>query len=199
MQKLHFEKSRPIVILPYQERWVEEFQTIGKNLRDILGNTALRIDHIGSTSVPNLGAKDIIDIQITVNDLNTNDFKKRLQEADYQFREDIFSDNLVGLSEDDENLKKCFCRERKGDRRTHIHIRQMGLLNQRYPLLFRDYLRASDTTRIGYESLKKRLAQLFPESIDGYLFIKDPVMDLIFEAAQHWAKTTDWKMDNSYI
>jgi len=198
MQKLNFEKGRPIVILPYQKRWVQEFQIIGKNLRKVLGNSVLRIDHIGSTAVPNLGAKDVIDVQITVENLQAKDFKQQLKEAQYQMSEDIFRDNLVGIKEEDENLKKCFCRERKGDRRTHIHIRQMGHLNQRYPLVFRDYLRASDTTRLGYETLKNRLAQLFPESLEGYLFIKDPLMDIIFEAAQHWAKTTNWQMDKNH-
>ena len=58
-------KSRPIEIVPYQETWVEEFKAQGIRLRKITGDSALRIDHIGSTSVPGLAAKDVIDIQIT--------------------------------------------------------------------------------------------------------------------------------------
>ena len=53
-------------ILPYQATWPGEFQTISRPLRAALSDLALRIDHIGSTSVPGLAAKDIIDIQITV-------------------------------------------------------------------------------------------------------------------------------------
>jgi len=84
-------------------------------------------------------------------------------------------------------------------RRTHIHIREMGRINQQYPLLFRDYLRSSITTRKAYEILKIRLSKLFPESIEGYLYIKDPLMDIIFEAAQHWAMVTSWKADEAFL
>src|SRR5512138_73238 len=55
-----------IEIVPYQEKWPSEFQEIAASLRRALGQVALRIDHIGSTSVPGLSAKDVIDIQITV-------------------------------------------------------------------------------------------------------------------------------------
>ncbi|MCB0214542.1 MAG: GrpB family protein, partial [Anaerolineae bacterium] len=55
-----------IEIVPYKPHWPEEFQQIGCRLRAVLGDAALRIDHIGSTSVPALAAKDIIDVQITV-------------------------------------------------------------------------------------------------------------------------------------
>jgi len=63
---LYFEKSRPIVIVPYSESWKHEFIKIGTDLRNVLGASVLRIDHIGSTAVPQLAAKDVIDIQITV-------------------------------------------------------------------------------------------------------------------------------------
>src|SRR5512137_3047985 len=55
-----------VEIIPYQDRWPAEFQAIASDLRRALGPLALRIDHIGSTSVPGLAAKDVIDIQITV-------------------------------------------------------------------------------------------------------------------------------------
>ena len=59
-------KSRPVVISPYQARWPEEFRTIGGRIRELVGAVAVRIDHIGSTAVPGLGAKDVIDVQVTV-------------------------------------------------------------------------------------------------------------------------------------
>ena len=55
-----------IEIVEYQERWKEEFEVVARQLREALGNLALRIDHIGSTSVPGLAAKDVIDVQVTV-------------------------------------------------------------------------------------------------------------------------------------
>ena len=56
--------------MAYQSRWPDEFQTIASSLRQGLGDLALRIDHIGSPSVPGLAAKDVIDIQITVSKLD---------------------------------------------------------------------------------------------------------------------------------
>ncbi|MGH2482027.1 MAG: GrpB family protein, partial [Ktedonobacteraceae bacterium] len=58
-----------ITIVPYDTNWPAAFIEVARPLRAALGDLALRIDHIGSTSVPGLAAKDIIDVQITVADL----------------------------------------------------------------------------------------------------------------------------------
>jgi len=198
--KLTFEKSRPIVIVPYQVAWANEFKQIGKALReDVLGDSILRVDHIGSTSVPNLAAKDVIDIQISIENLQANDFKSKLLDAGYALRSEITHDLITGFDNNDSQLQKLFCREKAGDRRTHIHIREVGRINQKYPLLFRDYLRANDLSRNIYEQLKIRLSHLFPESIEGYLYFKDPLMDLIYDAARNWAKATNWQLDEAYL
>lgn len=196
---IQFEKSRPIIIIPYRQSWVTEFIEIGTSLKKVLTSSVLRIDHIGSTSVPNLAAKDVIDIQITVANLDADDFKKKLTDAGYLISSELVYDNIVGLAEKDHHLHKLFCREKAGMRRTHIHIREIGRTNQLYPLLFRDFLRSSSATRTAYEILKIRLSNLFPESLDGYLFIKDPLMDIIFQAAQQWATTSNWAMDDLYL
>ena len=60
-----------VAIVPYQPKWPAVFQTIGTALRHALGDTARRIDHIGSTAVPGLAAKDRIDVQIAVEDLSS--------------------------------------------------------------------------------------------------------------------------------
>lgn len=83
--------------------------------------------------------------------------------------------------------------------RTHIHIRELGRFNQRYALLFRDYLRTSERVRAEYELLKRRAAQLFPDSIDGYLSLKDPVLHIVYEAATLWAEKVGWRPDEAYL
>ena len=60
-----------IAILPYQQQWPEQFVSLGRELRKALGDLALRIDHIGSTSVPGLAVKDVLDIQVTARALTT--------------------------------------------------------------------------------------------------------------------------------
>jgi GrpB-like predicted nucleotidyltransferase (UPF0157 family) len=174
---------------------------MGVQLRSILGNEALRVDHIGSTSVPKLAAKDIIDIQVTVADLDDlGEFVARMKSAGYLQRGNIHRDNYVGIPDGDSTeLEKKYFREAEGDRRRHMHVRQEGRLNQRYALLFRDYLRSNPVVRDGYEIVKIRLTEIFPENIDGYLSIKDPFMDVIYAGAEFWATHVRWKPDEHYL
>jgi len=193
-------KSRPIIISDYQPRWVDEFREVGRIIRTIVGTSAVRIDHIGSTSVPGLAAKDVIDLQITVADLDTPDrVTVPLREAGFRQGTEFVYDEFRTMSPNDAGLRKIYMREPEGSRRTHIHIRELGQFNQRYALLFRDYLRASETVRREYEITKRRAAQVFPDSIDGYLYLKDPVFHIIFEAACQWARTVDWAPDLDYV
>jgi len=90
-------------------------------------------------------------------------------------------------------------RKPEGSRRAHIHIRERGRFNQRYALLFRDYLRASEEVRAAYEVLKRRAAQLFPDDIDGYLSVKDPVLHIVYAAASLWADKVGWVPDEEYV
>jgi GrpB-like predicted nucleotidyltransferase (UPF0157 family) len=188
--------SSPVVVTTYQPRWVDEFRQIATHIRILLGHAAIRIDHIGSTAIPGLGAKDVIDIQITVAALDEVDsLTIALRAAGFRqgttFQYDVFHNKAAT----DPELRKLFMREPEGERRAHIHIRELGRFNQRYALLFRDYLRAATDARAAYELLKRRAAQLCPDSIEGYLFLKDPVLHIIYEAASLWAEKVQWTPD----
>lgn len=187
-----FPPSKPVIVIPYQERWPEEYQVIEKKLQLVLADTVLRIDHIGSTSVPGLAAKDIIDVQITVANLKDSAYQERLKQSDFVFRGENRDEFITISDPTSPDLQKCYAREAPGERRTHIHIREQGRFNQRYALLFRDYLRSSPEACMAYRQIKERLAQLFPNTIEGYLFIKDPVMDLLYVSAENWAKQVGW-------
>ena len=161
-----------------------------------LGGLAARIDHIGSTSVPGLAAKDIIDIQITVPDLDDiQAFKAAMvQLAGYSQRGRIHEDHVpLGADPSPAEWRKLYFRESDGSKRTHIHIREQGRLNQVYALLFRDYLKSDPISAKLYEQVKIRLSELFPRSIDAYLYIKDPTCDLIMQAAERWRWDTAWE------
>ena len=67
--------------------------------------------------------------------------------------------------------------------RTNLHVRQAGRPNQRYALLFRDYLRVDPDVTRAYARIKEGLARLHPEDFDGYYEVKDPVCDIILAAA----------------
>jgi GrpB-like predicted nucleotidyltransferase (UPF0157 family) len=79
-----------------------------------------------------------------------------------------------------------------GQRRIHAHARVQGRANQRYPLLFRDYLRAHPATAEAYAELKRRLAQYLADP-ETYPYVKDPAVDLIYLAAEDWAAATNWQ------
>jgi GrpB-like predicted nucleotidyltransferase (UPF0157 family) len=181
-----------IEILPYQSAWPSEFQTIASTLRQGLGELALRIDHIGSTSVPNLAAKDVIDIQITVAALD-HSLLYAMQALGYTQHEGIWRDHRPANMEGPEtDWGKWNFRSPAGQRRTHTHVRVMGRPNQRYPLLFRDYLRAHPATAESYAELKRRLAQGLADPLT-YPEVKDPAVDLIYLAAEEWAAATGWQ------
>ncbi len=181
-----------VEIVPYKESWPSEFQEIASRLRRQLGELALRIDHIGSTSVPGLPAKDVIDIQITVAALDDR-VTSAMTALGYSQPEGIWRDHcpphVVAPQADWEKL---FYFPPQGQRRTNTHVRVQGRANQRYALLFRDYMRAHPAVAAAYAELKRRLAQYLADP-QTYPEVKDPAVDLIYFAAEDWAIAIHWQ------
>lgn len=179
-----FAPSRPVIIVSYRPEWALEFASLAQRLYRALGPAVLSVDHIGSTAVPGLCAKDVLDVQLRVENLaEVTDLTQRLRAAAFQQGEQLIYDNFSGLHANSPELAKRYMREPLGERRTHVHIREAGRFNARFALLFRDYLRTNPSARDEYGRLKQRAAALFPRSIDGYLFLKDPVFHLVYQAA----------------
>lgn len=193
--------SSTITIVPYNPRWPEDFAALARQLETAIGDRAARIDHIGSTSVPGLAAKDIIDIQITVSRLDDPVIGDRLATLGFREHPTIAADHVPpGLSPreaDPARWRKRYFRPPEGMRRMHLHVRAAGTPNQRYPLLFRDYLRATPTAAAAYRQVKEALARLHPDDADAYYDVKDPVCDLIMEAAERWAAGTGWTVESA--
>lgn len=189
-----------IVIHAYRPAWPVEFREIRKHLANVLGDTAKGIAHIGSTAVPGLGAKDIIDIQVAVEHLGA-DLVNRLANAGYEHvarhDRDHVPAGAAAAPGAPGNWNKLYFRQRAGQRACHIHVRVQGSANHRYALLFRDYLRAHPAARDTVEGIKRELARLHANDADAYYAIKDPVYDLIWLAADAWAQASDWRPDAS--
>ena len=167
------------------------FAIIGAPLREALRALALRIDHIGSTSVPGLAAKDVIDIQVTVAALDAETLAGALAPLGYTLAREIDRDHMPpGHDDPPEEWRKLFFRPPEGQRRTNLHIRQASRANQRYALLFRDYLRIDPQSRGAYQQIKETLARLHPDDVDAYYDVKDPVCDIVMAAAERWAAQT---------
>lgn len=182
-----------VTIVPYRPDWSAEFYAVARALRIALGDSALRIDHIGSTAVPGLAAKDRIDVQVCVTELSSVDaVEPRLKSVGYEARPDISHDHVpANMIENTGDWEKRFFTSGSRNRPTNIHMRRLGAAHQRYALLFRDYLRAHPTSAAAYGELKRRLAAQLPDLLT-YTDVKDPACDLIMIAAEDWASWQGW-------
>ncbi|MEI8411175.1 MULTISPECIES: GrpB family protein [unclassified Kribbella] len=182
-----------IVIVRADESWPAQYEKTAAVVSQLLGETAQRIDHIGSTSVPRLAAKDILDIQVTVGtEPELDDVVERMIAADWEVRPPRRDHPVPGLPADDLQWVKRLLVEPMYRRRVNLHVRVAGRANQRYALLFRDYLRSHPETAAAYGEFKRRAAALPLESVGDYSDLKDPVCDLIYLPAEEWAARTGW-------
>ncbi|MFC6161242.1 GrpB family protein [Kribbella jiaozuonensis] len=166
----------------YDPAWANRFTELGLSLRSALGDVAVRIDHIGSTAVPGLAAKPIIDIQISVSSLEpVEPFRMPLEALGYVYRPD-----------NPERTKRYF-REPPGTPRTHIHVRKLGSFSQQFPLLLRDYLRTHPEELPPYETLKRSLAAQHPDDRTAYTNAKLPWFWQTIQRADTWSQATGWE------
>ena len=175
-----------VEIVQYRPDWPAEFERLEARLRSVLGPES-RIEHIGSTSVPGLAAKDVLDVQIEVADPAAA--AERLSAAGFVHRggyTDHLPPGAAGNGWDKELLVAP-----PEERAVHVHVRRTGAPNARYALLCRDYLRAHEDVACSYAELKRRLAALPIDRVQ-YAETKDPAFDLIMAGAEIWAAGTGW-------
>ena len=180
-----------VTIVPYQAVWPNEFQKLGQVLRQALGDLALRIDHIGSTAVPHLPAKDRIDIQVTVAAL-TPKVEQAITQIGYERLAYLTDHPLTGSDTPPEEWAKWFFAPSQAQRPTNLHVRIAGRANQRFALLFRDFLRNHDNYAQSYAEVKRMLAAFLADT-DVYPEVKQPSVELIYFAAEKWAAETAWQ------
>lgn len=170
-----------ILIESYDPAWPAQFASIATRLREALGERALRIDHIGSTAVPGLSAKPVIDIQISVGALEpVAHYAEGLGRAGFRWRAD------------NPDRTKRYFREGPAMARTHIHVRTAGSWSEQLSLLFRDYLRDDQPSRERYAQAKRELAARFREDREGYVAAKAPIVWMLLQRADVWSQATGW-------
>lgn len=150
--------SQHIIVRDYDPLWIEKYREESSLVEDILAENCVAIYHIGSTSVPGLAAKPIIDIMAVVRSLaEVDSVAENFSEIGYEYLGEF---GITGRR----YLRK------GGDERTHqIHIFQADdWKNIGRHLAFRDYMRTHEKERDEYAKIKKSLAQRFPYDIDGY-------------------------------
>jgi GrpB-like predicted nucleotidyltransferase (UPF0157 family) len=174
--------SDPITVLSYDPIWPEIFRQLGVQLGAALGGVALRIDHIGSTAVPGLAAKPIMDVQISMEQLEpVEPIQSPLEAAGFVF-----------WAANTECTKRYF-REPPGQRRTHVHMRQAGSFSEQFALLFRDFVRADPAAAQAHGRRKVVLAARSTYDRHGYLDAKIPISWDVLRRADQWAQETGWE------
>lgn len=142
-----------IEIVAHRPAWAELYENEAVRLRQGLGPTALRIEHVGSTAVPGLAAKNIVDIQISVASLRDGQlFASQLEALGY-----------VDVPDDEPAHRFFKLVDEAGHRLVHIHVCAIGSEWERRHIFFRDYLRKHPETVREYEDLKKKLASRFDD------------------------------------
>ncbi|MDB4992468.1 MAG: hypothetical protein JWL75_713 [Parcubacteria group bacterium] len=165
-------EKRDIKVVEYDSDWPEKFTGQENIIRQALGDSALAIEHIGSTSVPGLAAKPIIDILLIVEDPGKEElYLPQLLKAGYELRvrePDYFEHRMV----------------RTPDKDVHIHIYPPSAPDVERYRLVRNELRQNKELRDKYGKLKQELASRDWQDMNEYSAAKTEVIDEIIAAAQ---------------
>lgn len=194
----------PARLVPSDPSWPDQARRILNRLKTTCGHRALRVDHVGSTAVPDFAAKDVIDIQITVESLAVADeLAEPLLSAGYPRIEHIAEDvakgdarSTVGRYDRDDDpalwSKRIHASADPG-RPTNVHIRVDGWPNQQFALLFVDWLTADPGARAEYLSVKRAAEKQAGGDAAAYVGAKEPWFLDAYRRAWEWADATGWK------
>jgi GrpB-like predicted nucleotidyltransferase (UPF0157 family) len=168
---------RRVEVVCYTDEWGQMFEEESEKIKAIFGDLILNIHHIGSTSIPGMRAKPIIDIMPVVSDIHqVDDFNEKMANLGYEARGE---NGIPG--------RRYF--QKGGDHRTHhVHIYESGNPEIAKHLAFRDYLIAHPEDAEKYGALKQALAEQFPTDIESYIKGKDAFIKDTIRKAQLWAK-----------
>lgn len=177
-------RSDPVEIFPYDPDWPHRFAAWRARLTEALGASARRIEHVGSTAIPQLPAKPIVDIQISVDDMTAEDlYVPAIEAAGVPLR-----------ARDD--LHRYFRPAPGTPREVQIHVCDVGSDWERDHLLFRDYLRVHDAVRDSYADVKRDLADRFRDDRLAYTDAKSAFILGALEDAERWAAASGWALSD---
>ena len=177
----------PVEILAYQQDWPTHYETIKSHIQSTLGELILAIEHIGSTAIPEMPAKNIIDIQLGVNDfLQMNLISNKLKPLGFVQIETIKQDHIPFQPHNyfEAGYEKRFFQGKINNIACNLHIREYLAENWNFAIQFRDFLIKNTEAAKAYAQIKTRLAETHTNLRD-YCYIKDPVCDLIYLLFKH--------------
>ena len=169
-------KPIPVVLSPYDPKWPARAEALSKKLL-ALGPYMIKTHHIGSTSVPGLVAKPIIDMMVVVTDLHVLDQDRQLVEAiGFKWHGEF------GI----EGRRFCTLTAQDGARVSHLHFFQKNSPHVAANLVFRDYLRAHPAAARAYEREKRRAQNLQPNDTVAYSKEKAAWIERTLTKALQW-------------
>ncbi|NMF85843.1 GrpB family protein [Nodosilinea sp. P-1105] len=173
---------RHVTVVPPDPAWSRSFETESKLLSQALGtNNVVAIHHIGSTAIPHIYAKPVIDVLVEVQAIAEVDTcNGAMAELGYAALGEY---GLIG--------RRYFRKDNaQGDRTHHVHVFQAGSSEVSRHLAFRDYLMVHPDAAQQYSDLKRTLATHYPNDIDGYMDGKDAFVKTLEKQALIWAHLT---------
>jgi dephospho-CoA kinase len=172
--------------------WPAQAQRLLARLRLAFGDAMVTAHHVGSTAVPGLVAKDVIDLQVGVRSLDEADderLRRRLDAAGFPRAEGVDADFDRGS---DGTWPKRMHGNADPARVTHVHVREVGSPGWRWALVFRDWMRADALARAEYEDEKRRIAASGATTTE-YADAKEPWFDAVHDRGEAWAARTGWE------
>lgn len=163
--------TKHVVVLPYDKQWKQCFLQIKNELQNALGNLAMRIEHVGSTSVQGLSAKPIIDIDVVIKDYSVfEDVVSALATIGYRYEGNLGIEGREAFKYDDKaHLLK-----------HHLYVCPQDSAELKRHIAFRDYLRSNPDAVREYSRIKEEGAKLFPYDIDKYIEYKTPFIESVY-------------------
>ncbi len=163
--------TKHVAVLPYDEQWKQDFLKIKAELADALGELAIKIEHVGSTSVQGLSAKPIIDIDVVIKDYTVlEDVVSALGEIGYQHEGNL---GIVGREAFKYNGKEHL-------QKHHLYVCPEDSPELKRHLAFRDYLRAHPEAVRDYSRVKEEGAKQYPDDMERYIEHKSPFIEKIY-------------------
>ena len=165
-----------VILVDYNDRWRQRFEELAARVRRALGVMALSLEHIGSTSVPGLTAKPIVDMLLTVASItNEAGYVPPLKSVCFELR----------VREPDHRMLRTRARD------VHLHVYEPDRVEVRDYLDLRDWLRIDATDRELYATTKRRLAQQTWRDMNDYADAKSEVIGDVLGRARVWRAGTE--------
>jgi len=166
-----------VEVVPHNPQWRDAFEAEAKHVAAALGENVVAIHHIGSTAIPNIYAKPVVDLLVEVRDITEADGQSSAMESlGYEVMGEY---GIPG--------RRYFRKDNQEGIRTHnIHAFEAGSAEVERHLAFRDYMIAHPVDAQRYSELKRKLAEKHPQSMDGYMDGKDGFIKEIDRKAAQW-------------